>query len=279
MAIFTRSFLSPYTINGAANNVSITNNYFGGFINSIFFMTLTNGLIAYNYFDSNASCTGNHGETINPSGNTNVTIRNNYFFDPYVAAIGGHAWNGINDYIYIYNNIFKGNYASSGKSVNMIIGNENDPDQMYCHTYIYSNTFLDINVVAYGIFWMGPTPSGCTQKTLARNNLFYGNSGAGFQYGDGNNTDHDYNYYSNNSASPSETDGVYDTISPFIDYAGGDYRLKSTALAVDRGTTLSSPYNIDYVGTSRPQGSAWDMGAFEYVDGKTPNSPVLSSVQ
>ena len=32
----------------------------------------------------------------------------------------------------------------------------------------------------------------------------------------------------------------------------------------DEGTDLGSSYNTDKLGTSRPQGSGWDMGAYEY---------------
>lgn len=51
----------------------------------------------------------------------------------------------------------------------------------------------------------------------------------------------------------------------FVDVANDDYRLSSSSGAIDYGTDLSS-YGIsdDLDGTSRPQGSAYDAGAFEY---------------
>lgn len=49
----------------------------------------------------------------------------------------------------------------------------------------------------------------------------------------------------------------------FQNYATGDYRLKSTATsAIDQGYTMS--VTPDIAGTSVPQGSATDIGAYEY---------------
>jgi hypothetical protein len=45
--------------------------------------------------------------------------------------------------------------------------------------------------------------------------------------------------------------------------AAGDYHLASGAAPIDHGTTLSS-FNVDFDGISRPQGAAWDIGAYEY---------------
>jgi hypothetical protein len=44
-------------------------------------------------------------------------------------------------------------------------------------------------------------------------------------------------------------------------------------LGIDAGVTLETPYNFDRDGVSRPQGSAWDIGAYEYVDGSVTYHP------
>jgi hypothetical protein len=49
--------------------------------------------------------------------------------------------------------------------------------------------------------------------------------------------------------------------------AAGDWRLKSGATMIDAGTTDTAdiPAAIDIVGTTRPQGGAWDIGCWEFV--------------
>jgi hypothetical protein len=49
----------------------------------------------------------------------------------------------------------------------------------------------------------------------------------------------------------------------FADVSGHDFRLKSGSPAIDRGSSVDAPKS-DYDGRSRPQGSAVDIGAFEY---------------
>jgi parallel beta-helix repeat protein len=52
----------------------------------------------------------------------------------------------------------------------------------------------------------------------------------------------------------------------FLSVVERDFRLKGTSPAIDAGVPLEAPYNIDINGTPRPQGSGWDIGAFEYTN-------------
>lgn len=71
--------------------------------------------------------------------------------------------------------------------------------------------------------------------------------------------DNDYDFI---STSNSETHGQTGP-NPFM--GGTDYRLKLGATAIDTGTALGSPYDVDFLGITRPQGPAWDIGAYEFV--------------
>ncbi|MBE9565226.1 MAG: right-handed parallel beta-helix repeat-containing protein [Proteobacteria bacterium] len=55
----------------------------------------------------------------------------------------------------------------------------------------------------------------------------------------------------------------------FVNPAGNDYHLKVGSLAIDAGTTLAAVTD-DIEGTSRPQGSAYDIGCYEAASGPAP---------
>lgn len=58
----------------------------------------------------------------------------------------------------------------------------------------------------------------------------------------------------------------------FENPAAGDFRLKAGAALIDVGTTISG-LTTDIIGTTRPQGAAYDIGAFEYASGGPPPTP------
>jgi len=79
----------------------------------------------------------------------------------------------------------------------------------------------------------------------------------------------DYNYVANiNGFRPlegfTESHGINGGDPRFLDAAANLFLLRSGSPAIDKGTTSSS-FQDDLSGRTRPQGSAWDIGAFEYV--------------
>jgi Calx-beta domain len=57
----------------------------------------------------------------------------------------------------------------------------------------------------------------------------------------------------------------------FVNAAGGNFRLTSNATgAINTGVSLSSMFTTDADGAARPQGSAWDLGAYEFGGTVTP---------
>jgi len=60
----------------------------------------------------------------------------------------------------------------------------------------------------------------------------------------------------------------------FTDPVNGIFTLKQGSAAINSGTPLGSPYNVDIVNTTRPQppGSNFDLGAYE-AGGVTPSCP------
>jgi hypothetical protein len=85
---------------------------------------------------------------------------------------------------------------------------------------------------------------------------------SGTYSGSNNASDHAIGFGSNNQASQTYSSQFQGTTS-----SAPDFRLKSGSALVNAGATETAiiPSATDIVGTSRPQGSAWDIGAWELV--------------
>ncbi|MEZ0607748.1 choice-of-anchor Q domain-containing protein [Fibrella sp. WM1] len=101
------------------------------------------------------------------------------------------------------------------------------------------------------------------------NNIMYGRDG-----GDCNSTNkntnvrYDYNVYVNGKVAvkgPSDIVADPQFVNRTLDLATGDFTLKATSPAVDKGTNVPGQFSrADLLGVSRPQGSKPDIGAYEY---------------
>ena len=52
-----------------------------------------------------------------------------------------------------------------------------------------------------------------------------------------------------------------------------DFQLQGTSPAIDSGVNLSSVFTKDFLGYIRPQGSTFDIGAYEYVSSVLDTTP------
>lgn len=117
------------------------------------------------------------------------------------------------------------------------------------------------------------TTTGADYVTVA-NNIIVNNSKIGIrEYG----TVGSHNVFANNLTYGNTTNwsllnghthsGDVTADPQFVTYVadgGGDYRLKSTSPAIDKGSSTYTA-STDITGMSRPQGAAPDIGAYEYV--------------
>ncbi len=135
----------------------------------------------------------------------------------------------------VYNNlVYKINfpYASGNAGVQIYYGSGNK---------IYNNTIT--NNTTDGIFvYLNGTNSD------VRNNILYANGGS--QYSDG-------------GSGTIQSNNLVGVDPLFVNASVSNFQLQSTSRAVDAGAGVSG-VTTDIVGLTRPQGSAIDIGAYEY---------------
>lgn len=179
-------------------------------------------------------------------------IRNNRIHDITRAGNPGHMWGILvaGDRNHIYNNLFYNIYNPDGFDSDglgaVTIGN-NQADNA-----VYNNTIYNVkrNGIAIG---------SNTTNTTIRNNLVFDTVGAAF-----------YNF---GAISYTETTNMFSNVDPeFVDVGSGNFRVLVTSDAVNAGTTVAE-VTIDFYNTPRPQGGAYDIGAYEY-GADTPIVPV-----
>jgi len=199
-----------------------------------------------------------------------VYIHDNYFHDGNMEFIYTGDNTTLYD-IYIYDNIFTGGttgpcgtsspYTCPSGSVFLAW----DTDSVYLFNNTFYNTISPIIAV-----------TGATHAIL-RNNIYYANNGQTFfeidpSQGATISSDHDLFYNSSGGGIPSGpgitlTNGK--TGNPlFVNPAAKDFHLQPTSPAIDAGSaSVSSTVTQGYDGNSRPQGSGYDIGAYEYAAG------------
>ena len=164
---------------------------------------------------------------------SNHTVRSNIFNNCGTVGVNGSAiiFNTNDGGHAVYNNIMYSNRAG-------VIFRESSSGVIYENT-IYNNSIDGIS-----------DDFGSNHNFICRNNISIANGGQ--QIANCNTSDH------NNTT---------DTATAlFVNAGANDFHLKSTASgAIDQGFTLGAPYNVDFAGTARPQGSAYDIGAYEFI--------------
>ncbi|MEA2000248.1 MAG: choice-of-anchor Q domain-containing protein, partial [Euryarchaeota archaeon] len=191
-------------------------------------------------------------------------------------------WNAVFqlDNIRVYNNLVAFTYSG------MHIGNSHIRDDgtyaSFSNSVVYNNVFVD-NYNSLNI--AGPFAS----NSFIKNNIFWCISGNCNIY-NGRNSFSGIEFSNNlwSSMPPDGIQGPNDIYSlPQLtktsgwrsmtagSLSGHDFTLQSTSPAIDAGISTAPTVTDDYWGTSRPQGSAYDIGAYEY-GGSSP-SPTCAS--
>jgi len=203
-----------------------------------------------NVIESNNIYSNSRGGMQVRAGAANNTIRNNRLYSHSIGD-GLLLADGVASNL-VYNNLI---YSNGGSGVHLY--NTSTGTGVYNNT-IYGNT-------QYCVFV--DNSSGTPRNNVIMNNLCYRNSG-GVIADSGSGTMCTYNVgVSGGEGASSACSMASSSSNPqFVDAAAGDFRLLSGSSAIKVGTNLSNTFNMDYSGNKRPVSTAWDVGAFIYIE-------------
>jgi len=240
--------------------------------------------------------------------NNDVTMGSNWFDTPDANHIDGvHTWTSAGSTqanLKIYGNYIHGNPSTNCTGYifvtdnvsscyiynNLLVGSTNHPAEGYINhnllsgsvSHIYNNTIVGLGSTNAGGNGIAVDPSHTGATVYIKNNIIK-SCYVGIYDSSGNTTwgGCDYNDYYN-CGSVGAWSGGFKNLAQWQVITGGDthsiitdpgldgsYAITSTSPAYNTGVDLSAYLTSDRLGTARPQGAAWDIGASEYLAIKT----------
>jgi hypothetical protein len=245
-------------------NSSIYNNAISGNCRGIVFYTATGGTSYNNNIFSNSINTTRPGMMVITPSNTKTNLYNNriYYNIIYGSASDDYAWyhagviiqdttstGTINKF---YNNVINGGLSNLWFTG---AGGVNNTYYWEVKNNIFSNP-TNFNIGEY------PTPA--AGNVIYDYNLYYPVGSNSFYTGGATR-----NYTDWKSIGGRDAHSV--TGDPKFISAGSDFHLLAGSPAINAGTNVGLA--MDYAGTTVPQGSAPDIGAYEYISPISPNQP------
>lgn len=185
-------------------------------------------------------------------------------------------------HLYFYNNIIIDCRYKAGGGTALRIGS----DTWGAHKgryYLWNNTFYDNPRPIVG-FQKQPTADQPYTIEL-KNNILYANTGLAYFDVDVSDTvfiASNNCYYNGTGGIPSwDSTGSFETDPLMVNPASYNFTLQDTSPCIDSASTISLT-TPDYNGIARPQGSAYDIGAYEYAqanpDESSPDPPDFFNV-
>lgn len=231
------------------NNVLLQFNNFHGQCTTLWSAHSTNMIIEHNRFaDSIDTTPGNpncHPNVVAEQDSTAITFRYNEITNWQVEGILACPTAACSSTWDIYGNIWHDPTAGSFPRVLEVQNSVSGP------YHVYNNTFVNVYFLCASSGNGGSYAGG----TIGENNLYYGNAFANCGL-----PTEDYDY--SDKALPGEANGQGLAANPFMNYSTGNFQL---AFNTNAGLTLSSPFNIDYLGVTRGGPAAWSRGAYQFT--------------
>jgi hypothetical protein len=184
------------------------------------------------------------------AGANNNIIRYNRIHDGQRSTMGGRGWGiiaGTGTGTKIYGNLVYGVQNTAGGSAGISVFSSTN-SEVYNNT-VSGNSPIGLDVTAYAA------------GAIVRNNISYGNGG-----GD----------YAGNGPGMTVSNNLFGVDPKFVNPSGRDFQLQTGSPALDAAVTLSA-VTSDVNGTARPQGQAYDIGAYERATASSPAAPSAPS--
>ncbi len=221
---------------------------------------------------------GHHGD----DRMNHVRVHDNWIHDTgrQNLVFGGEG--GANDYSFIQDAYIYNNILSNGGEADVVLqmGGSYGNGKYGGNYYVYNNVLDASNNVDYPSIHIGKELDSLTMK----NNIILGTTNTWDYYTYFPDTYEEFisdltpdasnNLYYGAGASkkPDWDSSALDDVTPqFINETPGsflEWQLEQTSPAVDAGASLST-VATDFLGVPRPQGSAYDIGAYEYLENET----------
>ncbi len=208
---------------------------------------------------------------------TNIAIHDSYFHDlPGVAVVMNSS---VGPGLKFYNNIVtRTGYYSGNSAGGIVYFDATGTGEPTMTVEIYNNTFYNQDNGKGSIYVHDAA------DVKIQNNLFYADNPTEKYFGEV-----PYNIathtITNNAYFGGDSNTIYNTWDDInsriiadpklIDPANGNFHLHSSSPLIDAGSSdVNSVVNKDYDYNTRPKGSAYDIGAYEYIIPPPPLNPV-----
>jgi len=217
-------------------------------------------------------CNQHHGMYMN---GTAITLTNNLFYDNLGVGVqlnGTVSYNSStypgSDFALSHNWVIANNtIAYQGHGAGIVVWGANCDSARIENNILYENYVKGASYHTNGIAFTGATSS---TGIVIRNNLAFASGSGGTKFlGSG--------------GSYTQSGNIVNTLNPkFVNApatlpSSPNFALASGSPAVDKGLSLSAA-KISYPGTTRPQLSAYDIGAYEYYGSGTLAAPTSLQV-